>query len=257
MTVLRTISTAILLPMLFSCDSKNGSAPTETDTSFDEARRAENFGSGSRWRPFGTGDAEVTRDPENPTNVVLRLTTAAGQFAGVARDLRRVQVWQLDHQLNFHRAFVSPHTCGAGAPRMQLDIDSDGDGDYDFTAHGHVRPPFAACETNVPTPNTEGGSTPSTLVWRFEDLTDEQVRWEVTPANVIPGVIIGPIGGAGALPWDAFETAISTALPRHQVLQVSLVEDATPGTTYYDLVTGFDLTLGTQGQWQHERSDNH
>jgi len=254
----RRLSSVLLLPLLFSCDDNGSPAPTETDASFDQSNRAENLGSGNRFRPFGTGTAEITRDPENGTNVVLKLEIAAGQFAGVVRDLKNVQVRQLDHQLNFHRAFVAPHSCGGGSPRMQVAIDSDGDGDFDFNGHGHVRPgvgnSFAGCESTVPTGAPDAPSV-STLVWRFEDLTDEQVRWEVTPSTAVPPPFgpIGPAGGANTFTWDMFEAAIHGAFPNHRVLWVSLVEDATPGRTYYDLVTAFDLTLGTKGQWQPER----
>ena len=258
MTMLRTaVATALLIPMLSNCDSKN-SAPTETEASFDQSNRDENRGSGNRFRTFGTGEAEITRDPENGSNVVLKFELDAGEFVGVVRDLKKVQVRQLDHQLNFHRAFVAPHTCGGGSPRMQVAIDSDGDGDFDFNGHGHVRPgvgnSFSGCETSLPTGAPNAPSV-STLLWRFEDLTDEQLRWEVTPSTAVPPPFgpIGPAGGASTFNWDMFEAAIHGAFPNHRVLRVSLVEDATPGTTYYDLVTAFDLTLGTEGQVQPER----
>jgi hypothetical protein len=245
-----------LLPLLLSCDDNRKPAPTEAN--LDETNKSENLGEGNRFQTFGTGTAEITRDPENGTNVVLRFEIGAGEFVGVSRDLRRVQVRQLDHQLNFHRAFVAPHTCGGGSPRMQVAIDSDGDGDFDFNGHGHVRPgptnSFADCETSTPTGAPNAPSI-STLLWRFEDLTDEQRRWEVTPATAVPPPFgpIGPAGGANTFTWDMFEAAIHGAFPNHRVLRVSLVEDASPGVTYYDLVTGFDLTLGTEGQWQPER----
>ncbi len=209
---------------------------------------------GSAWKLFG--DAEMTRDPENRENIVLKVETVGDpEFtaAGAFRDLRHVKLWHLDHQLNFHRAFVFPNTCDGGSPRMTLLIDTDGDGRFeqlpngpDFAAHGHVRPPFAGCETSLVTP-VDDRPSPSTLEWRFEDLTDEQVRWEVTPAVPTP---IGPIGGAGALMWDAFEAAVSLAFPEHQVLRAIFVEDfnATAGTAYYDLITALELTLGTKGQ---------
>lgn len=209
---------------------------------------------GSAFKLFG--NAEMTRDPENRENIVLRITSQTDfAAAGAFRDLRQVKLWHLDHQLNFHRAFVAPHSCGGGSPRMTLLIDADGDGKFeqlpngpDFAAHGHVRPPFAGCETSTPTGADDEPSN-STLVWRFEDLTDEQVRWEVTPSTAT-NPPIGPIGGASALAWDAFEAAISAAFPDHQVLRAIFLEDfsPTPGTAYYDLITVFDLTLGTKGQ---------
>jgi hypothetical protein len=253
----RQLTLALLLPaaLTIGCsDSAGDRVPTEAN--LDETNRTENLGEGNRWQTFGTGTAEITRDPENGTNVVLRVAIAPGQFAGVVRDLRRVKVWQLDHQLNFHHAFVAPKTCGGGSPRMQLAIDADGDGDFDFNAHGHVRPGlnngFTNCATAAPTGNPNAPSQ-STLLWEFEDLTDNQMRWEVTPNTAVPGVVIGPAGGANTFTWDMLEAAISTALPDHQVLQIRLVEEAQPGITYYDLISGFDLTLGTEGQWQPER----
>jgi hypothetical protein len=253
----RLLTTAILVPLLFSCDSKTP-APTETDANFDESRRAENLGSGSRFETIGT--AQVTRDPENPTNVVLKVVSDGGTPAGVKRDLRRVQVWQLDHQLNFKWAFVTPHSCHGGSPRFILLIDANGDGRFqtapdgpDFAANGHIRPPvFAGCE-NAPVAPNEGGPAPSSLLWRYDDATDEGTRWEIT-GGVVPG--FPPYPGPA---WDAFEAIISTAFPNHQVLQVRFLEDfnAFPGVAYYDLITVFDLTLGTQGQWQHERSDRN
>jgi hypothetical protein len=209
---------------------------------------------GSAFKLFG--NATMTRDPENPANIVLKVVSEGAPgfaAAGAYRDLRHVQLWHLDHQLSYKRAFVAPNTCDGGSPRIQLLIDANGDGRFeqapdgpDFVAHGHVRPPFAGCETSAPTPSQQGPS-PSTLLWRFEDLTDEQVRWEITPASVLP---IGPIGGAGAVNWDTLEAAISTAFPDHRVLRASLVEDfnLTSGTAYYDLVTVLELTLGTEGQ---------
>jgi hypothetical protein len=208
---------------------------------------------GSAWKLFG--DAEMTRDPENRENIVLKVVSDGGTPVGAFRDLRHVKLWHLDHQLNFHRAFVAPHTCGGGSPRMILLIDADGDGRFDqsprgidFAANGHVRPPFAACEASTPTGADDEPSV-STLVWRFEDLTDEQVRWEVTPSTAT-NPPIGPIGGAGALPWDLFEEAISIAFPEHQVLRAIFLEDFNPipGIAYYDLITALELTLGTEGQ---------
>jgi hypothetical protein len=218
----------------------------------DRGRKGEPHG--SAFKLFG--NAQMTTDPENRENIVLRvITEGAPDFpaAGAYRDLRHVKLWHLDHQLSFKRAFVAPNTCDGGSPRIQLFIDANGDGKFqqapqgpDFVAHGHVRPPFAGCETSMPTP-VDDRPSPSTLLWRFEDLTDEQFRWEVTPGGIAG---IGPIGSAGAVNWDGLEAAISSAFPKHQVLRAMLVEDftATPGTAYYDLITVLELTLGTKGQ---------
>lgn len=209
---------------------------------------------GSRFKVFG--NAEMTTDPENRENIVLRVvSTGAPTFAaaGAFRDLRHVQLRHLDHQLSFKRAFVAPNTCDGGSPRIMLLIDANGDGRFeqapqgpDFVAHGHVRPPFVGCETSVPT-GADNQPSVSTLLWRFEDLTDEQIRWEVTPAGIAG---IGQIGSAGAVNWDGLEAAIHAAFPNHRVIQAVLVEDfnATAGVAYYDLVTVLELTLGTKGQ---------
>jgi hypothetical protein len=262
-----SVLTATVLVALGCNDRDSGRTPTDpaletrnAQPSFDRDGGRGDDGSGSRFRLFG--NARMTRDPENGSNVVLEVTTTPSfEGAGAVRDLHRVQLWQLDHQLNFHRAFVAPKTCGGGSPRISLLIDANGDGKFqqapngpDFAASGHVRPPFAGCETSAPTGQRKGPS-PSTLVWRFEDLTDEQIRWEVLPSTAIPGVQIGPIGGAGAVNWDGLEAAISMAFPNHRVLRGIFVEDftPTPGTAYYDLITIFDLTLGTRGQTTPER----
>jgi hypothetical protein len=148
---------------------------------------------------------------------------------------------------------VAPHSCGGGSPRIILLIDADGDGDRDFSANGHVRPgplnSFASCETSTPTAN-EGGPFTSTLLWRFEDVTDEQTRWEIT-GGTVPGFPAFP----GAT-WDQLEALVHAAFPNHRVLQGRMLEDFNntgPGVSYYDLVTIFDLTLGTEGDWQPER----
>jgi hypothetical protein len=216
----------------------------------DEDSRRQARPQGSEFKLFG--NAEMVRDPENRENIVLKVTSTPDfAAAGAFRDFRNLKIWQLDHQLNFKYAFVAPHTCGGGSPRIQLLIDANGNGKFDtdegdFVAHGHVRPPFAGCETSKPTGSPDGPSL-STLLWRFEDLTDELPRWEVTGNNPFG---FPPIGGAGGPNWDALEAAVSTLFPRHQVLRAIFLEDFSPipGTAYYDLITIFDLTLGTKGQ---------
>jgi hypothetical protein len=219
-----------------------------------------NDGSGSNFKLFG--DAQMTRDPENPTNVVLQVNFDGTNPSGVYRKLNNVQLWQLDHQLNFKYAFVAPHSCAGGSPRIILLIDADGDGKFnqvpngaDFALNGHVSPPFAGCPTSQPTPSN-GGASPSTLLWRFEDLTDEQTRWEITPGSVASTIPNFP-----AYPgpnWDLTEQAVSAAFPNHQVLEAIFLEDYNPtgpGTAYYDLITVHDLTLGTRGQVTPERGN--
>ncbi len=141
---------------------------------------------------------------------------------GVKRDLKRVQIHELDHQLSYKWAFVTPHTCSGGSPRFILLIDSDGDGRFNFAANGQINPPlFSGCINGVVTPS-DGQPSPSTLPWRFEDATDENFRWDIT-GGVVPGFPAYP--GAN---WDVLEQLISTAFPNHQVLQVRLLEDFNP-----------------------------
>src|SRR5437763_1862721 len=69
-------------------------------------------GDDSNARPSGAtfklfGNAALTKDPENPTNEVLRIVNDGGTPAGAFRDLSHVRIWQLDHQLRFKRAFVA------------------------------------------------------------------------------------------------------------------------------------------------------
>lgn len=278
MKAMKTIGTVLVLPVTVwvavGC-SDGGSGRTPTDpaldprnaqASFDRDRDddGDNDGSGSKFRLFG--NARMTQDPENGSNVVLEVVSSADfAAAGAARKLR-VKIWQLDHQLNFHRAFVAPHSCGGGSPRIQLNIDADGDGDFeqgldedgnrspDFAAHGHVRPPYTGCETGVPTPAPEKGASLSTLFWRFEDLTDEMLRWEITPGGAVEGIPVFPF-----VTWDILEEAVSRLFPKHRAIEGRLVEDfiiTPPGVAYYDLITIFNSTLATKGQVTARKRDH-
>jgi hypothetical protein len=259
------VLTATVLVALGCNDRDSGRMPTDpaldagsAQASSDRDGGRGNDGSGSRFKMFG--NARMTRDPENRSNVVLEFRAPV---SGAIRDLR-VKIWQLDHQINVKWAFVA-RSCGGGSPRISLFVDANGDGKFqqapagpDFVAHGHFNPPlFAACETSAPTGASDGPSM-STLRWRFEDFTDELVRWEITPATAIPGRPVGPIGGAGAVNWDGLEQIIAMALPNHRVIRGMLVDDAGPpnGIAYFDLLTIFDLTLGTRGQTTPERGNN-
>lgn len=176
---------------------------------------------------FGTAEDDL--DPENAANEVLSIVNPTDFTFGLAfRDLR-VKIDTLDNQLQF-KYFYPSRTCGGGAPRISLRIDSDGDGRPNFTAHGHVNPGgnFTDCPMGE---------------WRFEDLTDDQERWEVTPGGALGAGVCAPIGGATDCTWSQLETAVATTFPNHQVLWGILVEDsgsffgAAAGLGFYDNVT--------------------
>ena len=115
---------------------------------------------------------------------------------------------------------------------MTLLVDADGDGDFqqfpdspDFAAHGHVNPPlYAGCVPNM---------------WRFDDLTDNLPRWEITPCGASPPGLTCPFPFNS---WDSLETAVTTAFPFHEVCVGFLVDadEGSPGqsgTAYYDLIS--------------------
>lgn len=269
MKVTDVLGTLVAVPaIILAAGGCSDRTPDRTPTGLSAAdvgvtadRSFENEGSGSNFKIFG--DADLTRDPENPTNVVLRVVNDGGTPAGAYRKLHNVQLWQLDHQLNFKYAFAVPHSCGGGSPRIILLIDADGNGKFetapngpDFALNGHVHPPFAGCETSVPLSNN-GGAAPSALVWRFEDLTDELTRWEITGAalSTVPGFPVYP--GPN---WDLTEQVVSSAFPNHRVLEAIFLEDfnnTPPGIAYYDLITVLDLTLGTRGQVAPEKGNRN
>ena len=168
----------------------------------------------------GVGGNETISDVMTPTAVALA-------FRNIPPG---VKIRALTNQLGLKYYFVAPRTCGGGSPRMTLLVDSDGDGDTDFAAHGHVNPPvYTACITDD---------------WKYEDLTDAQPRWEVTPGGAVPGIPVFPF-----TPWDAFAAAVTTAFPNHKITAGFLVDDscsffpAACGKAYYDLVTVENRTL--------------
>jgi len=161
------------------------------------------------------GTAEDDFDPENPVNEVLSMSTAVPPNFGVAyRDLR-VQVEELDNQIQLKYFFVAEHTCGVGTPRVYLRIDRDGDGVSDGSAFGYIGlpPQFGTCATNA---------------WTFEDLTDDLLRWDLTQ-----------FGGPFYNTWTEVE-AFFAADPEHEVLRGGVVHDTSNplvGQVYFDNVT--------------------
>lgn len=160
-------------------------------------------------------------------SATMTTTSVALAFRSLGSGIR---ITGLENQLGLKYYFVAPRTCGGGSPRVTLLVDSDSDGDRDFAVHGHVNPPvYTACVTNE---------------WRYEDLTDDLPRWEVTPGGAVPGVPVFPF-----VSWDALEAAVTTAFPNHRITAGFLVEDscsffpAACGKAHYDLLTVENRTL--------------
>jgi hypothetical protein len=178
-------------------------------------------------------------------NETISATMTPTTFALAFRNLPPgIKITALDNQLGLKYYFEAPRSCGGGSPRITLLVDADGDGTFnqspsgpDFAAHGHVNPPaLALCPPNK---------------WVYEDLTDDQNRWEVTPG--------GQAGIFGYQPWEIVESAINTTFPNHRILAGFLVDDscsfhaAACGKAYYDLVTVENRTLEI---WQDTVKNN-
>jgi len=168
----------------------------------------------------GVGGNETISATMTPSSVALAFrSTTPG-----------IKITAFTNQLGLKYYFVGTRTCGGGSPRLTLLVDSNGDGQTDFAVHGHVNPPaYAACISNK---------------WRYEDLTDDLPRWEVTPGGAVPGLPVFPF-----TPWKAFAATVTAAFPNHRILAGFLVDDscsflpATCGKAYYDLVTIENRTL--------------
>jgi hypothetical protein len=218
--------------------------PTSADDDNDRRR-------GSDRVFFLSGTAQHARDPENPKNQVIRLTSVfpgpPAEFGAVARVFKKkVQVWDLDNQLEVKAWFREPHSCGVGSPRMALAIDRDGDGDSDGNAFGYVgtSPNFVACPQRV---------------WIYEDFTGGDTITGPGPGVStnppgVPGEPGGPpneqfewdltqFGGPFYNTWSMVE-AFFAAFPNHRVCAARYVEDfgAPPGTSYADVITMGDAT---------------
>ena len=208
------------------------------------------------------GTAQVTEDPENPANEVIRIRTDVAPFFGTVSRRVDAKIQTLDNQLEFKSWFLAPKSCFGGAARLQLAIDLNGDGEPEGNAFGYFGtfPSFANCPTQT---------------WLYEDLTggdsitgagplastgqltpNEELEWDLTqfvcPAGVTPpGPPSDPcIAHPGFVTnWSNAETIIG-AFPKHQVCSVALVDDSflTPGpnimsgTAYYDLFSAGDAT---------------
>ena len=245
----------------------NVTALSEPDTAKEELP-----GLGHKFELIGTMVRDT--DPENPVgsdggsgggvggNEVISSNSTVGSFGLAYRNLPPgIKIAALDNQVSFKQYYVAPRTCGGGSPRITLYVDADGDGDFDqdgpggtgpgdpadsfdFAAHGHVNPPT---------------TTGCLQAWRFDDLSDAQPRWEITPCTVqsnptpAPPTPILPPTFTCPFPfntWDTLESSVSTAFPQHRVFAGALVDDscfaaggAGCGKAYFDLVTIENRTL--------------
>lgn len=192
-------------------------------------------GLGFKFELFGT--AQDSSDPENPSNDVIKVNTTGVAVAGAVRKLD-TKFGDLNNQLSFKYFFPTSTTpptrsCGGGSPRVTLVVDANGDkifdqGAGDFAAHGHPSP-FVGCAADK---------------WVFENLTDDQLRWEVTPGGVVVGIPVFPF-----VTWDTLRAAVEAQFPDNVVLRGLLVDDsggffaAAAGIAFYDLVTIGNGTL--------------
>jgi hypothetical protein len=183
------------------------------------------------------GTAELARDPENPANHVIRISTVDGAFGSVSRRVN-TKIHRLDNMLEFKAWFEVGKTCFGGAPRLQLAIDLDGDGTAEGNAFGY----FGAGATTT-------GCPPET--WLFEDLTgggdnmlglgpvpstgrltpNEEPEWDLTQfrcpvGTTPPGTPTDPCFNTPAfvVNWSLAETLVS-AFPNHVVCTVALGDE--------------------------------
>ncbi len=96
--------------------------------------------------------------------------------------------------------------------------------------------------------------------WKFEDLTDDQPRWDLSKL-VARGLTLPP-GSAFVVPWTVAVAAVE-AFPNHKVLSGALVDDTFPnssstagspngvGHAFYDLVTVDNRTLENRQDTVH------
>lgn len=181
-----------------------------------------------QFRLFGT--AQLAQDPENPFNEVIFISTTVSPFFGGAIRRLRTPIAALDNQISFRARYATGSSCGGGSPRITLRVDANGDGEFvqapagpDFAAHGHPFP-FSGCLSNV---------------WQYQDLSDSNPHWEVTPGGSVPGIPVFPFST-----WDVLEAAVATNFPNHRVLDGFLVADfGLADAVHYDLVNIGDGTF--------------
>lgn len=145
---------------------------------------------------FLTGSSSPSSDPENPENEAIQFeansytNTASGIVRIFSSKHAKVQLRDLDNQLEVRHRFQVQDTCGGGSPALYVRIDLDGDGDFEGSAvasFGTV-PLFRACQART---------------WLYEDFTggDGINGLGPHPSPATPGELPG--GFNEEREWDA------------------------------------------------------
>lgn len=247
------VSQTAVQPVVQLANSVFGFLPMGSDLSpgmDPTASREEYPGLGHKFELFGTAvDVQDPTEPPspNPTNDVVMIDTSVGAGWALRKLGAGVSLPTLDNELNLKYYFVD-RSCGGGSPRISLMIDVDGDRDVDANLHGYAGslPSFAACPPQI---------------WKFEDLTDDAPRWDITqvvndpdgplgPGQplCVPTTCVPPAGSGFVITWDVMETFFMTYFPNHVIQAGKLVDDSgwfqpARGTAFYDLVTIDNRTL--------------
>ena len=242
------LSQIALQPVVQLANSVFGFLPMGSDLSsgMDASASQEEYpGLGHKFEL--NGSAVDVQDPTevtpNSTNDVLLIDTAAGPGWALRKLGAGVSLASLDNELNV-KYYFRGRSCGGGSPRISLMVDVDGDGDVDANLHGYAGsfPNFTLCPEEI---------------WKFEDLTDNVPRWDITQVvNPVGGqpplcqqpACVPPAGSGFVIPWQVMEDFFTSSFPNHVITAGKLVDDsnwmpAATGTAYYDLVTIDNRTL--------------
>lgn len=192
------------------------------------------------YKLFGSMTDAIDPDQVPTTNEVISSSLDVNDpnaLFAVAFRLLKTKIFNLDNQIQLKYYFQAPRSCFGGAPRVQLAIDLNGDNVVDGNAFGYVGtfPNFSGCAPGR---------------WTFEDLTDDQPRWDISQFSAFcsqPGNTCPPTPPGFVIPWDALETFVSS-FPNHRVESGALVDDTfggpgQAGKAFYDIVAIGNRTL--------------
>jgi hypothetical protein len=193
------------------------------------------------YRTFADAEGVAAFNPADPANDVIRITTLTPPFFGTVSRTLNTRIQRLDNMLEFKAYFVAPKSCFGGSPRMQLAIDLNGDRRSDGNAFGYYGPPpaFTACPPNA---------------WRYEDLTDELPRWDLTQFACSPTQPQRPCFATPAfvVPWSVAEQLVG-AFANHAVCSGALVDDTFLGTSSPNVMSGiayYDVISIGRATWE-------